>query len=166
MSYSRTVMIPNGDIMVKLQYFTCNKCGEEIKESDRHSSQGNDEHYCVECSFKKGIVSSREYLDSIGLGVTLFNAAVKDGAIHIWRGKKAPWDKTNKEQRNSPEYREWRDSVFQRDDYTCQKCGLRGGELNAHHIKPFAKYKDLRLDVSNGITLCIDCHKGEHQMKR
>jgi len=60
---------------------------------------------------------------------------------------------------NTPEYRDWRLSVYERDLFTCQECGERGGSLNAHHIKTFADYPELRFEVSNGITLCEDCHK-------
>ena len=64
--------------------------------------------------------------------------------------------------RRSKEYAAWRTAVFERDRYTCQCCGKRGVKLNAHHIKPFAYYHDLRLDVTNGITLCERCHKEVH----
>lgn len=60
--------------------------------------------------------------------------------------------------RASVEYRVWREAVFLRDDYTCQLCGVRGTELNADHIKPFALYPELRFDVDNGRTLCRPCH--------
>jgi hypothetical protein len=65
--------------------------------------------------------------------------------------------------RNSPEYREWRNSVFERDCYTCQICHKQGGRLNAHHIKRFAKYPELRLSLQNGITLCYECHHAVHR---
>lgn len=61
--------------------------------------------------------------------------------------------------RNSMEYQQWREAVFVRDSYTCQKCGKRGVSLHADHIKPFALFPDLRFDVSNGRTLCVPCHR-------
>lgn len=62
--------------------------------------------------------------------------------------------------RKSLEYRLWRDAVFKRDNYTCQECGdNRGHNLNADHIKPFALFPELRLDIDNGRTLCVGCHK-------
>lgn len=57
------------------------------------------------------------------------------------------------------EYKEWRRAVFKRDNYTCQNCGKRGGRLNADHIKPFILYPELILNVDNGRTLCVECHK-------
>lgn len=60
----------------------------------------------------------------------------------------------------NPEYVRWRKSVYRRDHFQCQfpGCGHKGGKLNAHHIKPWAKYPSLRFVVSNGITLCESCH--------
>lgn len=57
------------------------------------------------------------------------------------------------------EYRNWRKLVFERDKYTCKFCGQVGGRLNADHIKPYALYPDLRIDVNNGRTLCEPCHR-------
>ncbi len=73
-----------------------------------------------------------------------------------WRG-----GKTSEGQliRSSAAYQEWRLAVFTRDDYTCQHCQVRGVVLHADHIKPFAYYPELRLDVNNGRTLCVECHK-------
>jgi predicted restriction endonuclease len=64
--------------------------------------------------------------------------------------------------RRSTEYKQWRSAVFERDNYTCQRCGSRGVKINAHHIKPFATFPELRTDVDNGITLCTACHKAVH----
>ncbi len=64
----------------------------------------------------------------------------------------------NMKARNSGEYNIWRVSVFKRDNYTCQLCGDRCVKLNAHHIQLFSTHIDLRFILSNGITLCVDCH--------
>jgi len=61
--------------------------------------------------------------------------------------------------RTSATYKAWRVAVFVRDDYTCQVCGLRGGRLNADHIKRFSDFPALRLEVGNGRTLCVPCHR-------
>jgi len=114
--------------------------------------------------------------------------AFKEGQI--------PWNK-NKEQKatkgeNNPrwkggitaltkqirccfQYRQWRSDIFTRDDFTCQKCGLKGGRLHAHHIKPFSRiieYYEITTfeealeceelwNINNGITLCKKCHLRE-----
>ena len=38
------------------------------------------------------------------------------------------------------QYRQWRDDVHTRYDFTCQKCGKRGGKLHAHHSKKSFKH--------------------------
>lgn len=68
----------------------------------------------------------------------------------------------NKKQRQSDKYKEWRISVFARDNYTCQHCKTIGGILHCHHIEHFSKNKDLRFEINNGLTLCFNCHKKLH----
>jgi len=74
--------------------------------------------------------------------------------------------------RESKKYFEWQIWIKEWDNYTCQKCGVRGGELHSHHIKPFneiikenniksveeAKACTILWDVGNGITYCDTCH--------
>jgi hypothetical protein len=59
---------------------------------------------------------------------------------------------------NTPEYKAWRYAVFARDHFTCQLCMRKGEKINAHHIIRWADAPQLRFVVSNGITLCFDCH--------
>lgn len=73
-----------------------------------------------------------------------------------WKGGKGT---ENNKIHGSVEYKNWRKSVFQRDNYTCQVCLRRGVYLEAHHKKPFNKFPNLRFVVENGVTLCRECHK-------
>lgn len=59
-------------------------------------------------------------------------------------------------------HHKWVNAVISRDNATCQKCGAKGIELHAHHIKPYKDYPELRFDIDNGITLCCLCHWAEH----
>lgn len=68
-----------------------------------------------------------------------------------------------KDKRIGNKYLQWRSDVFTRDNWTCQTCGIRGsqtgGYLQAHHIKSWAKFPELRYKLDNGVTLCKECHK-------
>lgn len=61
-------------------------------------------------------------------------------------------------------YGRWRKSVFERDKYKCQKCGIVGGRLVAHHIKNWLDAKKERYWKNNGITLCEVHHREFHKM--
>lgn len=58
----------------------------------------------------------------------------------------------------------WRKYVLERDGNVCQKCGNPGN--NAHHVKSYINYPEIRLKVSNGITLCDECHKKQPKERR
>lgn len=83
-----------------------------------------------------------------------------------------------KQIRDSVEYKFWRTSVFKRDNYTCVKCNKRRCYLEADHIIPLylilkkyfiitleeARFCQALWDISNGQTLCKECH-GEKTSK-
>lgn len=58
-----------------------------------------------------------------------------------------------------------RQKTYNRDNYTCQNCGRKGGirgdaELHAHHIVPVSSGGSHQL--SNLKTLCAECHSKVH----
>jgi len=74
----------------------------------------------------------------------------------------------NHQLRTSEKWVSWRKQVYERDDYTCQQCDVKGIELHPHHIirvKDCIKDDNLNLvyDVNNGVTLCKPCHQLKHK---
>jgi hypothetical protein len=108
--------------------------------------------------------SNEKYLKSIYWCSFKLKVAKKEGKIYLYEKRlKFPWEKTDKDYRKDKRYTKWRTDVFNRDNYTCQKCLIVGGKLEAHHIKTFNKHKELRFEITNGITLCKKCHKELHK---
>ena len=56
----------------------------------------------------------------------------------------------------------FREGVFERDSRKCRMCGAKG-DLDAHHITDRHEMPNGGYVLSNGISLCSDCHwKAEH----
>ena len=65
--------------------------------------------------------------------------------------------------RNTPEYREWKYKIKERDDFTCQICGdNKGGNLVSHHLNGYNNNLELRTSLNNGVCLCKKCHDNFH----
>lgn len=76
------------------------------------------------------------------------------------------FNKTDEERlikRNYPEYTEFVKKVLARDNYTCQCCGKHdSSHMEVHHLDGYDWCKEKRTDVTNGITLCRNCHESFH----
>lgn len=77
-----------------------------------------------------------------------------------------PWNKKTDDGRTSLKSLEWIKKVLKRDNHTCQKCYVMHKKMNAHHIKPWNRYPELRFDLDNGMTLCNSCHSALHGKKK
>ena len=86
--------------------------------------------------------------------------AKKGAKCYLWKGGIEP---ENRLIRKGIDFRLWREAVFARDNWTCQKCKTRGCELHPHHMQSFADFPELRFAIDNGITLCKDCHWDFHK---
>lgn len=76
-----------------------------------------------------------------------------------WKGGVA---KSNRTCRSATPARRWRRAVTARDNHQCRRCGTTVGRMHAHHVLAWRDYPALRFDLSNGITLCIRCHRAVH----
>jgi len=72
-----------------------------------------------------------------------------------WKGGVS---KEYKKVRSSVYWKEWREQVFERDNYTCQFCGKSKIELHPHHVLSNADYPEYRFNIKNGTTVCKNCH--------
>jgi len=160
----KKIMEENGDILTPIELHKCDSCGTELPHTAPREEYG-DKDLCGDCAFIQGLITEKEYLDRHCYWISLddLRAVVHEGKVYV-SNSKFPWEK-DPDDRKFPEYIKWRSAVFERDNYTCRSCGQKGGVLNAHHIKSFAKYPELRTELDNGITLCIKCHREAHKRK-
>ena len=66
--------------------------------------------------------------------------------------------------RRPSEHSKWAKLVKRRDK-ACVNCGS-SDNLEAHHIKPWKTFPELRFEISNGVTLCKECHKLAHKRNK
>lgn len=79
-----------------------------------------------------------------GISENDWSGFTKPESVRVWKSKKA---------------KHWSKAVLSRDDYTCKMCHRRGSDMEAHHIKTRSARPDLVYDLSNGVCLCIACHR-------
>ena len=68
-----------------------------------------------------------------------------------------------KKEGSRPPQKEWaalRSTVFERDDYTCQYCGVRGVSLQCDHVIPVSRGGSNEL--SNLVAACAKCNLSKH----
>lgn len=168
---------------------TCDKCGEQYETYVSRAKAHYVHNFCsrdcwrsfprlpeVQAKMNKALTGeknpwwgkahSQESKDKMRLMATgrrhsaetrkKMSEARKGSNSSLWRGGKTAEGILFRQQMN---YKDWRRAVFERDDYTCQFCGGKGARIEADHIKPFAIFPDLRLELSNGRTLCKPCHR-------
>lgn len=133
------------------------------KHSEETKRKIREKRLLQDMSFLKGRKLSEETKKKISIA--------HKGKISSCRGKEKPYMKgsnhwnwkgginpINDTLRKSLEMKLVAEATFKRDNFTCKECGKIGGRLEAHHIKPFAYFPELRFALDNLITLCKDCH--------
>ena len=149
----------------------CEVCGKEFRAI--HEYKGKQSKYCSKacwsvratiikkCLYCGAVISTckstdKKYCNSICRDLH-YRQILKGENSHFWQGGKTQQSEII---RKSAEYKEWRKKVFERDNYTCQKCGKKSThDLEAHHKKAQSLFPELIFDLDNGLTLCHDCHK-------
>ena len=94
----------------------------------------------------------RQSSDLKSAGFCFENRMKTDWHSKVYRKKKRAF-------MNQDEWQKLRKAVFERDDFTCQRCDKRNGQgrgLSAHHLMP--RSEGGADDIENLITLCNSCH--------
>lgn len=130
----------------------CIHCEKQFETRLAYINRGDGKYCSNKCkmTYFKGRPKTPEHL-----------AKISGENANNWQGGKTS---ENQIIRHRKEIRLVRESAYKRDNYTCQECGARSREgkqvtLNAHHIKPFSLFPELRFALDNVVTLCVDCHK-------
>jgi len=116
---------------------------------------------------KKHTKESRKKIKVAGTGrkqsiQTIIKRIIKTSGVNHWNWK-GGINPINDTIRKSWNYKIWRRACFQRDNFTCQKYGISGGRIVAHHINNFADFPELRFALDNGITLSEKAHREFHK---
>lgn len=128
-------------------------------------------HKILDVTVSKFKTGRGKYCSQKCLGIWMSKNCLRENAAHWMGGLTSLYQRI----RYCSRYKQWRTTVYQRDNYTCQICGQLGGKLHADHIYPFSLIvKDLEKIyttyekivacellwmLNNGRTLCVSCHK-------
>ena len=153
--WTKEQLLASAETRKRGRFFKCLVCEKEFWRNPYAIKKGNNKFCSRGCYAisQKGKTISAECLR-------------KQREARLRKTSQYTQGKLNRFWRASNETKEWRLAVFKRDNWTCVRCGAKSKKNNpvrieAHHIKPFAKYHELRFILSNGITLCKKCHDKE-----
>lgn len=124
--------------------------------------------FCDECS-KPSYITYNEYNIATNFGNNSYYCQKCAMKIKNSGENNPAWNpnKTEEERivgRDYDEYNYFVKDVLARDNYTCQRCGQKNGDLTVHHLDGYNWCIDKRTEVTNGITLCNNCHKFFHSI--
>lgn len=134
----------------------CDWCGETFTEQ-RSVLDQFDHNFCSEtCKYE----FNAERMSKTRTG--------KDNPMYGREGQKHPNWSGGYERNYGTGWNEARRKTLERDDYTCQECGMTqdehkekyGYSLEAHHIIPFRTFDDSEEanKLENLVTVCTQCH--------
>ena len=90
----------------------------------------------------------------------LYHPEIAPLVLRAWAAKQARMRKVSRRlEIESGEWAEIRQAVFERDDYTCRYCGVRGVRLEADHVIPVARGGETSME--NLATACFPCNRSK-----
>ena len=120
---------------------------ESRKRASESRSALKKHWFCIDCGKEVARKVTKRCMGCVGV--------YRGGKNHYnWKGGISSKDRLERQRFRQTVQKE----VLERDDYSCQMCGDRGCALQVDHIQPWSEYVELRFDINNCRTLCMDCH--------
>lgn len=135
----------------------CDNCGKE--NFITYQALQNYDYFKI---FNKYLCQKCVYQDSIFRQKMSDNNGMRGKSRElspVWNSKITDEERLNN--RRILGFTKWKKLVKERDNYTCQCCGSKEN-LEVHHINNWRNFKEQRVDINNGITLCQECHKAKN----
>lgn len=146
----------------------CFADSKRINGEVHHNWKGRKKEFeCLNCNkkFKRYLRARGKLPKYCSQRCSGLHTARKGMLNNKWKGGITP---ENQKIRHSIEHRLWREAIFARDGWKCQKCLIykleQERELHPHHIYNFAEYPELRFAIDNVITLCKKHHIEFHKI--
>lgn len=170
---------------------TCDNCGEEFYKKP-HRQERSEADYCSpECNIEDKTIrldkdelhhqyyvqkkSTEDVGKYFGVGYSVviremerYGMERRTGATgelngnYNKTGEQHPSWKGGNSVRGTKEYNEAMKACYERDDYTCQDCGERGGHKTPHHIERVSDAPEKADELDNLVLLCPECHAQRH----
>lgn len=151
----------------------CSICNRNFPNRKGRNSPRSDQKYCSKECWHKSVITVNK-VNCIECGKefrpkTLTKANKFCSSKCYWSNMKKEYNgekcnaweggitKINKLERGRFR-REIQPIIFERDDYTCQICKIKGKDMQVDHIKSWKDYPELRFELNNCRTLCMCCH--------
>jgi hypothetical protein len=136
----------------------CKNCGKEI---ETYKSRLGRKHFCSrKCNLSFNAKGNKYNVGRIPWNKNKHQLQTSGSNNPNWKNGIS---KENEKQRHNIEAYYWKRECLARDNFTCQKTGVSGGDLVVHHINNFSEFPELRWEISNGITLSKKSHLEFHK---
>jgi hypothetical protein len=140
----------------------CINCSEKFTVTESHYDKYESKYCSKDCYIEyKNVICECNYC---GKELTMWKSRYEKSEKTYCSIKCQALDNrcVDPDLRKSPEYKQFRQTVLERDNHRCVECG-DDTNIHVHHIVPIYEDGSLATDVKNGKTLCVNCHADEHR---
>ena len=162
----KSIKLIKSKIKKSVHHFCSRECMRKWNLGKNNPNYNSEEVLCDYCGklikLKKSRIERSDYHFCSNECHSKWNSENRKGENHYnWNPNLT--DEDRQDRRLIEGYNDCRKQVFERDNYTCQITGIKGGKLVMHHLNSYNSDKEHRTDVNNCITLLKEVHKLFHK---